>query len=212
VARELSVSVGEGRTTARIFGRGPRLILAHGAGADQRHPFMVRMAEGLAARGLEVVTFNFLYTEAGRRAPDRTPLLEACWRAVLGRFAPAFIGGKSMGGRIASHLAAAGDEGILGLVFLGYPLHPPDKPEKRRDEHLPRILQPMLFVQGARDPFGGEEEIRPLAEKLSARLHLVAGGDHSLGVRRGQAEVDAAVIEAIVDFVGARPRRRARSG
>src|SRR6185436_1607325 len=101
---------------------------------------------GLAARGFEVVTFDFLYMEAGRRMPDRTPLLEECWRAVLARFGSAFIGGKSMGGRIGSHLAAAGDEGILGLVFLGYPLHPSKKPAERRDAHLPSIRQPMLFV------------------------------------------------------------------
>jgi predicted alpha/beta-hydrolase family hydrolase len=212
--RELSVRVGTRTTTARVFGEGQRLILAHGAGADQRHDFLVRMAEGLAARGLEVVTFNFFYTEAKKRAPDKPPLLEACWRAVIEKFGGGFIGGKSMGGRIASHVADA--DGVEGLVFLGYPLHPPHQPEKRRDAHLPAIKKPMLFVQGERDPFGGEDEIRPLAEKLRAELYMVRGGDHSLTVpKRGhppQAEVDAAVQQKIVAFVsaarGTRPRRR----
>jgi uncharacterized protein len=204
--RELSVRVGDQKTTARVYaGEGPRLILAHGAGADQHHAFMVRMAEGLAARGLEVVTFNFLYTEAGRKAPDRPPLLEACWRAVLEKFRGGFIGGKSMGGRIASQIAAAGVEGAEGLVFLGYPLHPPDRPEKRRDAHLPAIRQRMLFVQGERDPFGGEDELRPLAQQLRAELYVVKGGDHSLTVpRRGfpaQAEIDAAVQQKIADWI-----------
>jgi predicted alpha/beta-hydrolase family hydrolase len=217
--REVSVSVGERQTTARVFGakksKQGRLILAHGAGADQRHPSLVALAEGVAARGVEVVTFNFLYMEgAGRRPPDRAPLLEACWRAVLARFGPAFIGGRSMGGRIASHLAAAGDDGILGLVCVGYPLHPPDQPDKRRDAHLPPIRQPMLFVQGSRDPFGGEDELRPLAKKLGAELYVVGGGDHSLAVgKKRQAESDAAVQQKIVDFVTSgrtRPRRRAK--
>jgi uncharacterized protein len=204
--RELSVRVGDRKTTARVFaGKGPRLVLAHGAGADQHHDFLVRTAEGLAARGLEVVTFNFLYTEAGRKAPDRAPLLEACWRAVIEKLPGSFIGGKSMGGRIASQVAAAGVEGVQGLVFLGYPLHPPHRPEKRRDAHLPSITQRMLFVQGERDPFGGEEELRPLAKKLRAELYVVRGGDHSLTVpKRGfpsQAEVDAAVQQKIVEWI-----------
>ena len=127
--------------------------------------------EGLkqqAGRGLDVLTFNFLYTEQRRRAPDRTEALDACYRAAVGaarrHFARdrVFIGGKSMGGRIASQVAAQGVEGVeslSGLVFLGYPLHPPGKPEQRRDAHLPAIAQPMLFVQGSKDAFGTAAEL-----------------------------------------------------
>src|ERR1700730_12295970 len=132
------------------------LILGHGAGAGQRSAFMVAFAGALSALGLDIVTFNFLYAEQGRRLPDRGPALEACYRRVIatvrdhvdsaGRHL--FIGGKSMGGRIATQVAAADRElGVAGLVLLGYPLHPPGRPEKRRDAHLGSIGRPMLFVQ-----------------------------------------------------------------
>jgi uncharacterized protein len=214
VASIRKISVGESQTTAIVYAAPSstkaraRLILAHGAGADQHHRFMVRTAEGIAARGVEVITFNFLYTESGRRAPDRAPVLEACWRAVIAEFARAglFIGGKSMGGRIASQVAAAGVDGVAGLVFLGYPLHPPSQPEKRRDAHLPRVRPPMLFVQGERDAFGGADEMTPLVKTLpNAELYLVEGGDHSLTVpkraARTQDEVDTAMIEKMVRWV-----------
>jgi predicted alpha/beta-hydrolase family hydrolase len=142
------------------------LVLAHGAGAGQSSPFMVRFAGGLASRGLDVLTFNFLYTEQRRRVPDRTAKLEACYRAAIeaarsdgpfGRNA-LFVGGKSMGGRIASHLAAAETDAapcaIQGVILLGYPLHPPGKPDQLRAAHLTHIRVPLLFVQGSRDPFG----------------------------------------------------------
>src|SRR5262249_38566328 len=142
------------------------LVLAHGAGAPQQSAFMVGFARGVAERGIDVLTFNFLYTEYKRRVPDRTDKLEACYRAAIeaarehfGRRA-VFIGGKSMGGRIATHLAAANDAdalGVAGVVLLGYPLHPPGKPEQVRAAHLSRIRVPMLIVQGERDPFGSPE-------------------------------------------------------
>jgi predicted alpha/beta-hydrolase family hydrolase len=171
---------------------GVTLLLGHGAGANQTSQFMVSFAEGLAERGVCVVTFNFLYAEQGRRAPDRNDKLESCYRAAIAsvkgdgrlksnRF---MIGGKSMGGRIASQVAAEGTEEIAGLVFLGYPLHPPGKPEKLRAEHLPRIGKPMLFVQGARDPFGTPDELRPMIKKLKASLYAVEGGDHSFTVAK----------------------------
>ena len=208
-----------GATTARVYrAKAPRevtLILAHGAGAPQSHPFMIDMATRLAARGLDVVTFDFLYAARGKKLPDRTDLLEACWRAAIASVrarsglanSPLFIGGKSMGGRIASHLAAAGDGlEVAGLVFLGYPLHPPAKPAARRDAHLPAVPFPMLFVQGSRDPFGDAGEMRRLVKKLPrARLHLVPEGDHSLVIpkRAGAAEQDRMLetaAEAIAGF------------
>lgn len=182
------------------------LLLGHGAGADQRSLFMVAFAEGLAARGIDVVTFNFLYTEQGRRAPDRNDKLEACYRASIAavrshrklKFNRLAIGGKSLGGRIASQVTAAGVDDLTALVFLGYPLHPPGKPDQLRIEHLPRIKAPMLFVQGLRDPFGTPDELRPIINrmKLDATIYPVEGGDHSFTVAKSWTVSQEQVYEA----------------
>jgi predicted alpha/beta-hydrolase family hydrolase len=181
------------------------LVLAHGAGAGQLSHFMVRATQELASRGVTTATFDFPYITARRKAPDRAPVLEGSWRAAIdaarARFAdlPLFIGGKSMGGRMASHVAAQGGIGsIAGLVFLGYPLHPPGNPERRRDAHLPAIAEPMLFVQGGRDTFGTAEEIAALLPSLQrATLHEIAGGDHSFKVPGGKARQEPAFQEAM---------------
>jgi predicted alpha/beta-hydrolase family hydrolase len=189
---------------------GVTLLLGHGAGAGQSSSFMVSFAGALAARGIETVTFNFLYMEQGRRLPDPKDKLEACYRAVIatiarrkrGRGALA-IGGKSMGGRIASQVAAGDAPDVAGLVLLGYPLRPPGKHDQLRAKHLSQIKAPMLFVQGSRDAFGTPQELRPILEKLAARAELyeVAGGDHSFKVlkRAGvtQEETYRAVQERI---------------
>ena len=216
-ALRVAVAPGEAVTALLYPAASPRragvaLILGHGAGAGQNSPFMVRCAGDLAARGIAAVTFNFPYRERGARLPDKNDRLEACYRAViaavrehadLARLRLA-IGGKSMGGRIASQVAAGGDVGDLaGLVFLGYPLHPPDRPERLRAAHLPRIAAPMLFVQGERDAFGTPDELRPIIATLAppAELYVVAGGDHSFKVRKSagmpQDAVDSAVQERI---------------
>jgi predicted alpha/beta-hydrolase family hydrolase len=185
---ELSVDVGAGaQTTALVYpAEAPRigaaLILGHGAGAGQHSSFMTEFASALAALGADLITFNFLYTEQRRKLPDRAPALEACYRAVIdavrrhvdsARHA-LFIGGKSMGGRIATQVAAADAQlPLAGLVLLGYPLHPPGRPEKMRDAHLPAITRPMLFVQGSRDGFGTPAELAPIL------AHEAARGDHS---------------------------------
>lgn len=168
------------------------LILGHGAGANQSSGFLRMFGSGLAERGVDVVTFNFLYTEQGRKIPDPAARLESCYRAVIDATLKhkklkgnrLVIGGKSMGGRIASQVAAQHGEHLDGLVFLGYPLHPPGRPEKLRSEHLPKIKAPMLFVQGSRDAFGTKEEIAATIKKLKmpATLYPVEGGDHSLKV------------------------------
>jgi predicted alpha/beta-hydrolase family hydrolase len=176
--------------------RGVTLVLGHGAGANQLSGFMRLFAAGLAERGLDVVTFNFLYLEQGRKIPDPGPRLESCYRAVIDAVIKhkklkgnrLVIGGKSMGGRIASQVAAAASQEkepladrIDGLVFLGYPLHPPGAPEKLRVEHLEHIRKPMLFVQGTRDALGTPEEIQPYIKGLkpAAKIHTIEGGDHS---------------------------------
>lgn len=192
------------------------LVLAHGAGGGQRSGFMVQAATAFAARGITVATFDFPYMAQGRSVPDKGPVLEAHWRQVIeaARRHPAiaplplFIGGKSMGGRIASQVAAQHVEGLAGLVYLGYPLHPPGKPEQRRDRHLPDITEPMLFVQGTRDAFGTADEIRALLPRLNARAGLfeVADGDHSFKVRVSVAgkrpeAVLAEIVDAVVMYV-----------
>jgi uncharacterized protein len=184
------------------------LILGHGAGAGQTSAFMVEFATALAARGVDIVTFNFLYSEQGRRVPDPNARLEACFRAVIESVrrrnaATLAIGGKSMGGRIASQIAAGGAGESAGLVFLGYPLHSPGRPDRLRAAHLRNVRKPMLFVQGSRDAFGSPGELRPIIERLEppADLYVVEGGDHSLKVLKsagvGQQEVHRAVQDRI---------------
>ncbi len=210
---ELSVSIPTGAATTALVYRAAStpigtLILAHGAGAGQRSPFIVTFAQALSSAGLDVITFNFLYTEQERRLPDRGPLLEACYRAVIGvaqekvDSAQDFlvIGGKSMGGRIATQVVA-GDSTLPvdALVLLGYPLHPPGRPAQRRDVHLPSVKRPMLFVQGSRDAFGAPAEFASLLDTLSppAVFHVVEGGDHSLKIQTKAPTQQAAVFSDV---------------
>jgi uncharacterized protein len=167
----------------------------------------------LAARGIDMVTFDFLYREQGRRIPDPNDRLEACWRAVIDAVrdrmasdhAELAIGGKSMGGRIASQVAAAGITDLAGLVFLGYPLHPPGRPDRLRAKHLPDIKASMLFVQGSRDTLGTPDELRPIVTSLAppADLYVVEGGDHSFKVRKGGDVSQQDIYRAIQDHIAA---------
>lgn len=190
--------------------RGVTVVVAHGAGTAMDHPFLAAYADALAGRGLAVVRFNFPYTERGDRVPDRAPVLEACYRDVLAavRADPALagrlvIGGKSMGGRMASHLAAAG-EPADGLVFLGYPLHPAGRPQHLRASHLPRIAAPMLFLTGTRDALCPLQTLRPiLAPLASASLHVVQEADHSFAVRKRSGRTPADVMEELADSTSA---------
>jgi uncharacterized protein len=190
-------------------GAGITLILGHGAGAGQSSAFMIGFATALAARGIDAVTFNFPYMEAGRRLPDSNDRLEACYRAVIdsvrrvrasGHHALA-VGGKSMGGRIASQVAA-GASGLTGVVLLGYPLHPPGKPQQLRVRHLPNVAAPMLFVQGTRDTFGTAEELQAVLAQLPlAELYLVENGDHSFKVLKRAGVPQEAVYSRIQDKI-----------
>jgi predicted alpha/beta-hydrolase family hydrolase len=186
------------------------LVLAHGAGAGQRHPFMVVAAKGLAARRISVVTFDFPYMRERRHVPDKAPVLEAAFRQVIDATrewsgtTQVFIGGKSMGGRMATHLGAQGLDGLLGIVALGYPLHPPGRPDKPRTEHLPSIRVPVLIVQGERDTFGTPDELKPVIAtmKTTVTLHVVAGGDHSLAVRgKNKDEAFSDVLDAVARWL-----------
>ncbi len=211
--KSIAVQVSSNETTTAFVYRAATggnadatFVLAHGAGAGQQSAFITGFAQGLSDRGVDVLTFNFLYTEQGRRVPDRTEKLDACYRAAIITARrhfdrPAvFIGGKSMGGRIATHLAAADDAealGIRGVVALGYPLHPPGKPQQLRAAHLSRIRVPMLIVQGERDPFGTPSEFEPVLAAVPApvTLHVVENGDHSLAPSRQKDRVAAAYAE-----------------
>ena len=187
------------------------LILAHGAGAGQRSEFMVQFATGLSERGIDTATFNFHYRELGRNIPDRNDKLEFCYRSVIDTIIVnkklshnrLVIGGKSMGGRIASQVAADGSAELLGLVFLGYPLHPPGKPEQLRARHLVHIKAPMLFVQGSRDAFGEPDELRPIISTLAARtdLYVVDRADHSFKVPKSARVTQKHVYTAILDHI-----------
>lgn len=204
-------------------------VFAHGAGAGHAHPFMTSYANGLAARGITVVTFNFAYMEKKRRTPDRAPALEDTFRRAVAaavahpqvRAKTVFIGGKSMGGRMATHLGsqiaprdgAQGDAGKWpavpqpsGIVAFGYPLAPPrGKRTGDRVAHLKALTIPTLIVQGTRDPFGGPDEVKEAVfdgvAKPPIEIMTVQGGDHSFGVLKSSGRDQAAVHAEILDGV-----------
>jgi predicted alpha/beta-hydrolase family hydrolase len=188
--------------------------VAHGAGAGMEHPFMEGVAAGLVESDVAAFRFNFPYAEAGRRSPDRAPVLLEAWRGALeesGRRAngrPVVAEGKSLGGRMASMLAAemGGMFPAVALVFFGYPLHAPGRPEKLRDTHLSSIRIPMLFIQGTADALATFGLVEELVERLGppARLHPVEGGDHSFrvrGKRRTDEEIGRELAAVAARFV-----------
>ena len=192
---------------------GITVVLGHGAGANQTSGFMRMFAKGLASRGLDVMTFNFIYMEQERSVPDQKPKLEACFRAVIETALThkklkknrLVIGGKSMGGRIASQVMAGEEktDDVAGLVFLGYPLHPPGQSSKLRVEHLEHIHKPMLFVQGTRDALGTPDEIQPYIKNLkpAAKIHAIEGGDHSFKVPKKLGMPQEQIFEAAMDEI-----------
>ena len=192
-------------------GAGAALVLAHGAGGTMRSALLGGLAGGLAGFGIGTMRFNFSYSEAGRRGPDQMPALRGVFAAAFeeavgrSRGAPVFAGGKSLGGRVASLLAADGLP-AAGLVFVGYPLHPPGKPERLRDEHLDGIRAPMLFLQGTADPFARWDLLEVVTKRLGRRatLHAIDGGDHSFRVRGRRVpdeEIGAALAEPVAAFI-----------
>jgi predicted alpha/beta-hydrolase family hydrolase len=190
------------------MGKTQGLILAHGAGADMDHPFLSFVHEALAQRGIITVKFNFPYTEAGRKAPDHPQRLARTWRAIIQRArqdakpGALFLGGKSMGGRIVSELVASG-EPASGLVFLGYPLHPPGRPDSLRSKHLTGIPCPMLFIQGSRDSLCNLDTLRGVLPKLPAavKLHVIQDGDHSFKVPKRAGRTEQQVWDEIVEVM-----------
>jgi len=211
----------ETRVSARWLGRqndGSRqealLVLAHGAGNDMENPFISFVHERVAALGIATLKFNFPYKEIGRKAPDPAPRLEATWRSILHRAQtdPAiragkiFAGGKSLGGRVASQVVAGGED-VAGLVFLGYPLHPPGRQDKPRTAHFSNLRVPALFVQGTRDTLCDLEMLRESLASVPGRttLHLVDGGEHSFKLPKrygiSQETVWETIAVAVVNWV-----------
>ncbi|MEA2691356.1 MAG: uncharacterized protein QOJ16_743 [Acidobacteriota bacterium] len=192
------------------------VVLAHGAGAPMDSPFMNTLAAGLAARGIRVVRFEFPYMharrEGQRRPPDREPVLRKAWHQVIGELgggANLVIGGKSLGGRIASYVA---DEArVKGLVCLGYPFHPPGDKQKLRTAHLATLQTPTLIVQGTRDDFGTPAQVSGYDLSPAIRLVWLEDGDHSWKPRKASGRTEAGNlaegVEAVAEFVqGLGPR------
>jgi len=189
------------------------VVLAHGAGAPMDSPFMNEIAAGLADRGLRVARFEFAYMQArrdggGKRPPDRQPVLLETWRQVISSFedpSRLIIGGKSMGGRMASMIAD--DAGIAGLVCLGYPFHAPGRADKPRTEHLATLKTPALILQGERDPFGGPDEVATYSLSDQIAVTWLPDGDHDLKPRKksgvSHAENLDRAIAQIAEFADA---------
>ena len=187
-------------------------VLGHGAGAGMKHAFMERVTTELGERGIATFRYQFPYMEAGRRPPDPPRVLEETVRAAIAAAheqapdLPLIAGGKSMGGRISSHVAADNPPPELkGLVFLGYPLHPAKQPAVKRAEHLSRIRIPMLFLQGTRDDLSDLTWLTPIVEQLgpSATVHIVEGGNHSFKVLQRSGRTDDEVMAEIADATDA---------
>jgi predicted alpha/beta-hydrolase family hydrolase len=211
----LEIEVGEriGRVSALLL-RPPEpwagYVLAHGAGAGMTHPFMESVARALMARGMATVRYQFPYTEAGGRRPDPPGVLRATVRAAVaraGELLPSlklFAGGKSLGGRMTSHAAAERQlDEVAGLIFLGFPLHPPKRPAIERAEHLERVGQPMLFLQGTRDDLADLTLVREVCGGLGDRvtLHVVEGADHSFGVLKRSGRTGSEVMDELADTI-----------
>src|SRR6059058_6124085 len=211
----VAITVADGEATVsglllRPPGASQLYVLAHGAGAGMRHPFLETIARALAARDVATLRYQFPYMERRASRPDSPALAAAAVRAAVSEAArlapglPLVAGGKSFGGRMTS--TAQAEEplpGVRGLVFLGFPLHPPGRAGDQRAEHLAQVQVPMLFLQGTRDDFADLTLLKPLIKRLGQRatLHLVEGGDHSFHVLKRSGRTDADVMGEIADAI-----------
>jgi predicted alpha/beta-hydrolase family hydrolase len=186
------------------------LILAHGAGAGMTHPFMESLSTELASVGVATLRYQFPYMEQRRRIPDAPAILLSTVRAAVGAASqvapdlPLFAGGKSMGGRMTSQAAAERSlDDVKGLIFFGFPLHPPNRPGTTRAEHLAKVTVPMLFLQGTRDAFADLKLLRPICTELrpQATLHIVKDADHSFHVPKSTGKTDSEVLRELVKTV-----------
>ena len=214
----VTITVGDGKEVSGLLETPKKaracLILAHGAGAGMTHPFMAAVAEGLAGRDIATLRYQFPYMEHGSKRPDTPKVAQAAVRAAVAeasrRFPKLalFAGGKSFGGRMTSQAQAASPlPGVRGLVFFGFPLHPPGKPSDERGKHLFEVLAPMLFLQGSRDDLASLPLVQALVEKLGARatLKVFQDADHSFHVPartgRKDAQVRAEMLDALAEWI-----------
>jgi len=182
------------------------LVLGHGAGAGMNHPFMANLADVLAVADVASFRYQFPYMEEGRHVPDRPPVLTATVAAAVRAASqaapklPVFAGGKSMGGRMTSQAAAQGLlPDVRGLVFFGFPLHRPNRPDTKRAEHLAEVKIPMLFLQGTRDTLADLKLLRPAVKKLGSRaaLHVIPTADHSFHVLKSASKTNAEILQEL---------------
>ncbi|WP_129794121.1 alpha/beta family hydrolase [Sphingosinicella sp. CPCC 101087] len=215
---ELGIAVGDEQVSGLLLcptDAKALYLLAHGAGAGMRHRSLAAAAEGLAARGIATLRYQFLYMEKGSKRPDPPKLAHAAVRAAAAEAArlapdlPLFAGGRSFGGRMTSQAQAEAPlPGVRGLVFLGFPLHPAGKPGISRAEHLARVQIPMLFVSGTRDALAELDLLRPVVADLGSRatLHLIDHADHGFRVAarsgRSSADAEAEAWDAVADWIG----------
>jgi uncharacterized protein len=211
-ADAVKISVGNGLSVSGLLQRAPQaracFVLAHGAGAGMTHPFMANIAMGLACRGISVLRFQFPYMEARSGRPDPPAVAQAAVRAAVNEAAtlcpgmPLLAGGKSFGGRMTSQAQAETPlPSVCGLIFLGFPLHPPGKPSDARAEHLGQVRVPMLFLQGSRDEFASLELLKPVVERFKSRatLKLFAEADHSFHAPKRTGLSDEERMAEILD-------------
>lgn len=203
-------------SVSALLRRPPRaawmLALGHGAGAGMNHAFMAALTSRLAERRIATLRYRFPYREAGRRRPDRAPILEATCRAAIAAAAelagelPLLAGGKSMGGRMTARaVAERPPAGLRGLVFFGFPLHPAGRPGVERAAHLHRVPAPMLFLQGDRDRLADLELLEPICHELADRatLRVIAGADHGFHVLKRSGRNDDEVLDELADATAA---------
>ncbi len=210
--KERTVTLADGATVSALWQK-PKdakavLVLAHGAGAGMAHRHMAATADGLEARGVAVLRYNFAYMEKGSKRPDSPPLAHAAVRAAVAHAAklsgglPLFAGGRSFGARMTSQAQALEPlPGVAGLVFFAWPLHPPGKPGAERAEHLASVKVPMLFLQGSKDEFAETPLLKSMVKSLGrrAKLHLVEHADHSFHAPAKSGRKDAEVMDEILD-------------
>lgn len=200
MVKQVTIDWSGGQVSGRLTGKGPDgILLAHGAGTNQDHPFMVLLRDGLASAGHTVLTFNYPYTERGSKSPDRAEKLVECHRGAADYFRPKvdhlFLAGRSMGGRMATYLVAEGDE-ASGVLLYAYPLHPAGKPERLRIAHFSDVMVPMMFFQGTRDALSKMDLFeRHIATLPNADVEILEGASHSF---RGGGWTPESMVERLV--------------